>query len=415
MKKLFVLAILTSAAVSCATVSQETPVQEIPHQRNDYKEHIRGAEEGNPADQLIVGVSLEEGNGVPVDYEQALDWYEKAAGKGDPEAYYRIGHLYETGKGVSADKDAALEWYLSSAVNSFLPAIERLIELYEDDTKEQLKWIKAGREAGDPYSSYCYGLLIEPEDREKAIEAYLDASGSDNIHASAMIAILSLGGKGKKIEEAEAWKEIEQSALAGNERSLLFAGWMKEFGIGTDKSYGKALEFYEEAARLNNTMALFNLSRFYGEGLGTYGDPAKADFYAAQIDETAFNPSLYDLTDLAEKSGNRDEMKILYTYRASRGDLEAQFKLGRMEPGEEGLQWYWISAQEGYVPSMVELAKQMEEKDKIQAAVWLMLAENKGYKDENFTSKKIMSTMSRNEKLEVSRIFTDLFYREQNP
>ncbi len=62
-----------------------------------------------------LGKLYSEGQGVPQDYEKAMDWYVKASANGLPigsaEAAKSVGTLYENGFGTPADDVKALEWY----------------------------------------------------------------------------------------------------------------------------------------------------------------------------------------------------------------------------------------------------------------------------------------------------------------
>jgi len=40
------------------------------------------------------------GDGLPQDYDKAIDWFRKAADKDDPDAKYDLGWAYEAGLGV---------------------------------------------------------------------------------------------------------------------------------------------------------------------------------------------------------------------------------------------------------------------------------------------------------------------------
>ena len=48
------------------------------------------AGEPTPAEMLLLGIMLDDGFGVPRDYEQALKWYERAAHSGQAEAMNRL-------------------------------------------------------------------------------------------------------------------------------------------------------------------------------------------------------------------------------------------------------------------------------------------------------------------------------------
>jgi len=51
------------------------------------------------------------GDGVPLDYGQAMHWYKVAAAKGDKASRIQLGLMYQIGQGVAADQDEAHRWY----------------------------------------------------------------------------------------------------------------------------------------------------------------------------------------------------------------------------------------------------------------------------------------------------------------
>jgi uncharacterized protein len=57
---------------------------------------------------------LADGQGVPQDYEAAINWYRKAAdqdGFAQKAARFFLGYMYETGKGVPQNYVLAHMWY----------------------------------------------------------------------------------------------------------------------------------------------------------------------------------------------------------------------------------------------------------------------------------------------------------------
>lgn len=392
---------------SCTTAPPEIKHPILPEE-SLYEKHIKGAQDGDADDQVMIGISFEEGKGVARDYEIALDWYKKAASKGNAAAYYRIGRFYESGLAVEQSYDNAIEWYLSAAVNENVPAIRKLIDFYSDNEVEQSKWIKKGMEAGDSYSAYRYGLIIEREDRDKALRIFEEVSEIDDIHGSALIAILSLGGRLNHYSAEESLALIEKSAEQGNPRSLTFLGWLYEFGDLKDRDVSMAFLLYEEAVRWNNQLAIYNLSRFYGESIAVEGDPGRASDLFNQLSAEIYSDSYYDLMDYARKEGKTDQLSILYRFKASQGDLDAMYELGILYPAEDAFHWFWLAAQEGHVLSMVELSKAYE--DPVESAAWLMVAENMGYEDDTYRSSALLEEMTESEKLEVSQLFTEIFY-----
>lgn len=74
------------------------------------------ADRGNAEAQLFVGAMYDNGEGVPVDYPQAVLWYRKAAEQGNANAQYNLGMMYSNGLGVEQDGVQALKWFNLAAL-----------------------------------------------------------------------------------------------------------------------------------------------------------------------------------------------------------------------------------------------------------------------------------------------------------
>jgi TPR repeat protein len=56
-----------------------------------------------------------QGKGVTHDYQQAFNWYSKAAEQGVSEAQYSLGDIYCEGKGITQDYKQAFKWFSRAA------------------------------------------------------------------------------------------------------------------------------------------------------------------------------------------------------------------------------------------------------------------------------------------------------------
>ena len=66
---------------------------------------------GNTIAMTRLGYMYGNGNGVPVDYQKAVEWYTKAADSGSSEAAWNLGNLYMGGYGVTKDVEEANRWF----------------------------------------------------------------------------------------------------------------------------------------------------------------------------------------------------------------------------------------------------------------------------------------------------------------
>lgn len=148
----------------------------------------KAAEMGCAESQNYLGYWYEEGkNGLPVDYQEAYRWYQKAAEQGDSYAQYDIGWLFDNGLGVKENKREAVKWFKRAASKNNVDAIYRLGLCYYFangvgmDRREALKLFR--KAAKDNHAGaickigdyYYEGCLVE-ENKEEALKYYEKAA-----------------------------------------------------------------------------------------------------------------------------------------------------------------------------------------------------------------------------------------------
>ena len=79
-----------------------------------YKLFRPRAEAGDLEAQNYLGVHYYLGLGVRRDWQQALQWYDKAARQGEPRAQLNYGLMFQNGYGTAPDIGAAFMWYYAS-------------------------------------------------------------------------------------------------------------------------------------------------------------------------------------------------------------------------------------------------------------------------------------------------------------
>jgi TPR repeat protein len=75
----------------------------------------RAAKAGNPEAQFRLGVMHGNGDGVALDYAEAVAWFEKAVAQNHENAMITLAWMYANGTGVDVDEDRARELYLRAA------------------------------------------------------------------------------------------------------------------------------------------------------------------------------------------------------------------------------------------------------------------------------------------------------------
>src|SRR5438445_688560 len=80
------------------------------------------AEQGNVDAQFDLGFMYQNGDGVPKDSAQAVQWYRRAAEQGYAKAQYNLGLLYRNGDGVPKELVTAYMWFSLVAGQGIEPA-----------------------------------------------------------------------------------------------------------------------------------------------------------------------------------------------------------------------------------------------------------------------------------------------------
>jgi TPR repeat protein len=70
----------------------------------------RWAQQGDADAACNLALAHQHGDGVALDYGEALRWYKLAAEQGDKPAQFQIGLMYQNGQGVAADAEEAHRW-----------------------------------------------------------------------------------------------------------------------------------------------------------------------------------------------------------------------------------------------------------------------------------------------------------------
>jgi uncharacterized protein len=110
---------------------------------------------GFTAAQFNLGQLYANGQGVPQDYVQARQWWEKAAAQGDANAQVSLGALYDNGQGVPKNYKTAVYWFRLSANQGNAMALTNLGLMYEggngvpQDVVLAQKWYILGAARGD--------------------------------------------------------------------------------------------------------------------------------------------------------------------------------------------------------------------------------------------------------------------------
>lgn len=91
-----------------------------------------------------LGLSYQEGVGVPQDFQKALNWYTRAIKHGSGAAATNVGFMYDKGIGVTLNKSKALDYYKLASSMKVVRAMEIIAYMYLelDDKENARKWFQ---------------------------------------------------------------------------------------------------------------------------------------------------------------------------------------------------------------------------------------------------------------------------------
>ncbi len=118
------------------------------------------AENGDANAQVQIGCYFLAGQGVPLDYAEAVKWFRKAAEQGNAGAQNNLGSCYENGHGVTNDYREAVKWYRKAAEQGMALAQNNLGSCFANsegvtkDDAEAFKWFLRAAEQGYAFAQY---------------------------------------------------------------------------------------------------------------------------------------------------------------------------------------------------------------------------------------------------------------------
>lgn len=196
---------------------------------------------------------------MPPDFQAAFTLMQSEAKKANGFAMHDLGKMYLLGLGCEKDEEQAQEWFLK-AYWSFI-AKEASAE------KKGYLQYRIGK-------LFSFGYGVE-QDYEQAAEWYKKAVTEENPFAAYALGSLYRRGQGVKQDNKKAYALYRMA----DDKLYYRLGQMNMNGIGTEVDLLKAKQYFEKAAELDSSDALYGLGKLYlRKDLMDY-DPKKAVDY----------------------------------------------------------------------------------------------------------------------------------------
>ena len=100
------------------------------------------------------------GEGVPLDYKQAIKWLRLAAARGNADAQYNLGQMYAAGQGVPLDNVRSRMWFALSNANGYADAATVMRDLTAKMTPAEIEHsLDMAKRCQDSNYEYCGELV----------------------------------------------------------------------------------------------------------------------------------------------------------------------------------------------------------------------------------------------------------------
>lgn len=174
--------------------------------------------------QFFLGLIYHQGRGIPQNYQEALNWYRRAANNGFVHAYYHLGQMYHKGDGVKQNSSEAARLYRLAADQGLSDAQNSLGDMYYNGDKRKL-------------------YLIE------SVKWYRKAAEQGNVLAQTNLGHMYFWGEGVEQSFSKALAYYRSAAKQGDIEAMAQVGHIYEHGLGIGENQKKAQSLYLAVAR----------------------------------------------------------------------------------------------------------------------------------------------------------------------
>ncbi len=211
--------------------------------------------------QCELGKSYRDGEGVTQNYQQAIEWYNRAASNNSDLAYLCLGFTYEAGLGVEKNAIKSFQYNMKAALM--------------DDRMAQ----------SNIGYDYFYGFGCEKNIKE-SIEWRLKAANGGNVLAQTALGdyYLEIGEDGKDLVLALRW--YKRAIESGSFRAMHALGihYLNHI-FNEDNEEQKGFLLLKRAAIMGHCPSFYDLAQCYQKGIGTPQNNTEAQRWYQRINE----------------------------------------------------------------------------------------------------------------------------------
>jgi hypothetical protein len=146
-------------------------------QGTDVNRILKRANAGDSIAQYEMALRYADGEGVPQNYQDAMEWFAKAAANGNDKAQWKLGLGYIKGIGVPHDERKAVVWFKRAANRGDIRAQSALSDVYLSGRGVPRDYVRAYT-----WASIATGLRGNDNDRLRVIGSRMTAVQIEDAH-----------------------------------------------------------------------------------------------------------------------------------------------------------------------------------------------------------------------------------------
>jgi len=248
-----------------------------------------------------IGTLYREGlDGIPRNYQTAIEWYQKGIDAGKVPSITGLGYMYLHGFGIVRDYEKALELFRQAAEQDDGRAMSLIGTMYElglsveKNDETALEWYRKASNAGYDFARVKlgeYAIYVEG-DTEKGLELYQKAADDGILEAYWFLGDYYALKEG----DAAAKPYYMQGAELGEKNCLGKVGCMYSYGYGVQSSYTQAVDWLTRGSERGDLPSMCVLADKYF--IGEFGI-SKPDRAKTLYTEAAARGEAYALRTVA--------------------------------------------------------------------------------------------------------------------
>ena len=229
----------------------------------------------------MLGFQYRDGDGVPQDLARAAELFQHACDGGEAGACWVVGYMYDEGNGVPIDRERAAKLYQHACDGGHAVGCASLGFLYQDGEGVALNLGRAAQlykracDGGTAYGCFRLGRMYSdgegvPLRRDRAAELYHRACEGGEAEGCNDLGLLYSNGRGVGQDQVRAAELFHRACEGGAPTGCTNLGSCYFDGEGVRQDRERAAELYKQACEGENMLGCLKLgwSYYSGEGVG---------------------------------------------------------------------------------------------------------------------------------------------------